>query len=546
MLVSAVRNINIRSRVFTLVSITLLAMLVPIYLFASHNFQTLMAYKQDETKVLIESAHSLVTSQYDRFLKGEISEDEAKQNALAAITSMRYDGGNYFWVNDSHPRMILHPIKPALNGQDLSGFEDKAGNKLFVEMAKVATTSGEGFVSYFWSKPNAELPVEKVSYVKMFKPWGWILGTGIYVDDVSATFAQELKFLFYSVASILVVVLIISGVIGQSIVAPSTQTANALRNISSGDGDLTHKLEPSGKDELSQIARFFNRFIDQIRGIVSEIHPVSDTLSHSADEMTRLSESSERLANLQSAEIDSIAAAVNELLASNQEISNSASMAAEGATDAAAGCAQGQRVVAEMSQQMSAMISSIQTAGYESNHLADDSKNVGKVLDVIRTIAEQTNLLALNAAIEAARAGEQGRGFAVVADEVRTLAIRTQQSTDEIEEIISNLQSRAASLNSELSTTQRLSEGAAQSNEEVLEALNAIDTKVSDIMGVNHQIASACSQTASATEEINQNLHSLVDKGKETVQQSRDLTEQSLALSAVGVQLKSAIGQFKI
>ncbi|USH01818.1 methyl-accepting chemotaxis protein [Grimontia kaedaensis] len=546
MLVDAIRNIKIRHRVFILVAITLSAMVIPIYLFASHNYQTLMEYKKDETKVLVDSGHSLIQHHYSRYKNGEVTEQEAKQSALDAIAALRYDQNNYFWINDSKPAMVLHPIKPQLNGKDLSQFEDKAGNRLFVEMATTAKRSGAGFVDYFWSKPGSEIPVQKTSYVKLFEPWGWILGTGIYVDDVKTTFIGELKFLVTCVAVILGIVLLISAAIGQSIVAPSAQTAKALKDISSGDGDLSHRLSSSGRDELSQIARFFNRFIDQIRGIVGEINPVSDTLAKSADEMARLSENSERLANQQSAEIDSISAAVNELLASNQEIASSASHAAEEAKLTAEECHQGQKVVNNMHHQMQGMVDSLQSAANEANMLADDSKNVGQVLDVIRAIAEQTNLLALNAAIEAARAGDQGRGFAVVADEVRTLAIRTQQSTDEIENIITSLQNRASSLNTELGKTQNLSEATAEHNQLTLQALTAIDDKVGDITGVTQSIASACSQTAAATEEINVNLHNLVSKGRETVEQSRDLTEQSLALSAVGVQLKSAIGQFKM
>ncbi|OEE90570.1 chemotaxis protein [Enterovibrio norvegicus FF-162] len=546
MLVDVIRNINIRNRVFFLVAITLSAMLLPIYLFATQNYNNLMVFKKDETKVLVDSAHSLVKHHYQRFIDGELSEAQAKKLALNAVASLRYDQNNYFWINDSHPTMILHPIKPKLNGQDLTTFEDKAGKRLFVEMAQVATQSGGGFVDYYWSKPGSDNPVEKASYVKLFKPWGWVLGTGIYVDDVATAFTKELTFLLINVFGILVIVLLISAVIGQSIVAPSTQTAKALRDISSGEGDLSHKLSLKGRDELSQIARFFNRFIDQIRGIVSEINPVSDTISRSANEINRLSETSERLANQQSTEIDSISAAVNELLASNQEIATSAAHAADEAQNAADECNGGQSVVNDMREQMLAMVDSLQSAATEATVLADDSKNVGKVLDVIRTIAEQTNLLALNAAIEAARAGDQGRGFAVVADEVRTLAIRTQQSTDEIENIITTLQTRATSLNNTLGTTQNLSKATAEHSQHVLHSLTEIDGKVCEITAINQSIASACHQTAAATEEINVNLHNLVDKGKETVEQSRDLTEQSLALSAVGVQLKSAIGQFKM
>ncbi len=540
------RKMNIRSRFLLLIGITLTVMLISTFYSASQHRENLYNIKKEQTKFLTENAHSLIEHHYTQYLDGFVNEVEARRNALAAISNLRYENNNYFWINDLKPNMVLHPIKPELNGQDLQNVKDKADNRLFVKMANIARSQGEGFSTYYWLKPNGNEVAEKISYVKLFQPWEWVIGTGNYIDDIQTLYENEIINTIFSTLVIIAIIIAVSLIIGISIISPTSETARALENISHGDGDLTHRLNEKGNDEFSKIAEFFNHFTGKIRDIVQEIHPVSDSISQSANEMTRLSTDSEQLANQQSAEIDSISAAVNELLASNNEIASSANHAATEANNAAAACNRGQDVINEMTNQMEAMIESLKKAGLESNLLTEDSQNVGKVLDVIRTISEQTNLLALNAAIEAARAGEQGKGFAVVADEVRTLAIRTRQSTDEIEEIIATLQSRANSLNTEFLHTQELSQTTAEKNQQVLITLTEIDSKVIDINDINQSIANACSQAALATEEINVNLHNLVDKGRQTVQQSRDLTEQSLVLSAVGTQLKTAIGQFKV
>ena len=242
-----IRAVKIRNRLIAFLIFTALAMLFPLYLFASNNYQNLLNYKKEQTQVLIDSAYSLVNHHFERFKQGEIDETTAKNAALSAIQSLRYDQSNYFWINDLTPNMVLHPLKPELNGQDLRNFRDKADNRLFVEMVTVAQQQGEGYVSYFWSKPNETQAVEKISYVKQFAPWGWILGTGIYIDDVSETFWNGILTLMIGIGLGTLVLCGFGIVIALSITRPSAETAHALENISGGEGDLTHELKESGK-----------------------------------------------------------------------------------------------------------------------------------------------------------------------------------------------------------------------------------------------------------------------------------------------------------
>lgn len=190
---SSLRIINIKQRLYVLTFVITSLLLLPFIALLYAYQSDLMEAKQVKTRHLVEAAVSLQQHYYQQEQAGHLSREEAQTQAKAAISQLRYEKEDYFWINDDQPNMIMHPMKPQLNGKSLSAVKDPTGKALFVEMVSVAKTSGAGLVHYMWPKPGSDVDVEKVSYVQMFQPWGWITGSGVYIDDVEALVWQRIR-----------------------------------------------------------------------------------------------------------------------------------------------------------------------------------------------------------------------------------------------------------------------------------------------------------------------------------------------------------------
>ncbi|KHT64083.1 chemotaxis protein [Photobacterium gaetbulicola] len=540
------RKVSIGKRLYLLSFIVTLLTLLPLALFIA-NYQTnILEQKRLKTRHLVESAHSLLGYYHSLEQQGTLTQAQAKQHAIDALATLRYEQKDYFWINDMVPTMVMHPFKPALNGQRLDTLTDPNGTALFVEMANIVRQQGQGFVDYYWEKPGFSTPIEKISFVKGFAPWGWIVGSGIYVDDVKALFLSELQQFSVYLLSALALSAALAWVITRSITIPCQETARAMHDIAKGEGDLTQRLPSQGDDELSQLARSFNTFSGHLSDMLRDIAPVSDQISAAASQLNSVATQTAGSANQAYRGIDSVAAAMNQLHTNNQDIAQSAQQAADAADQAQQYSTNSIAVVSNSAKEMHALLTLLDEANHSAHALDSDSQTIGSVLDVIRGIAEQTNLLALNAAIEAARAGEQGRGFAVVADEVRTLANRTQSSTNEIEAIIASLQDKAGSVSRALVKTRQQSSSTAEHADEVAQTLSAIGQQITTILTLNQHIAEASDQQSQAAEAINQTLHQLTEHSHQTAEQGSHIAAASTQLLANGESLERHISHFKI
>jgi methyl-accepting chemotaxis protein len=340
--------------------------------------------------------------------------------------------------------MIVHPIKPELDGKDISDYADPHGKKLFVEFVKVCKENGEGFVEYMWPKPGFAQPVPKVSFVKAYKPWEWVIGTGIYVDDVHTEIAKMRNRLIAATGAGSVLILVIVFIVAGIITRPLKQSIEMADKMANGDFTV-RDLDVKSVDEAGAIANALNKMKGKLNDLINtamgnvrdtsgQVASVSDELSMTIKNITkRLEDQTNRLSQ--------IAGSTTEMSQTLVDVARNTSAMATTSEDALKIAENGEDVVKEVIKEVMSIMDAVVELSRLIKSLGERSKQIGEIVNVINDIADQTNLLALNAAIEAARAGEHGRGFAVVADEVRKLSERTTKATDEVGTMIKAIQS---------------------------------------------------------------------------------------------------------
>ncbi len=345
---------------------------------------------------------------------------------------------------------------------------------------------------------------------------------------------------------VIMIIVVLSYLIKATIIQPIKNTSLALHEISEGDGDLTRRLDIHSDDEMGELATQVNKIVDDFHNIIRQIMGTTASLVSSAENMGEISDQTSHGIHQQLSETEQVVDAMNQMTAKTQAVARSAEDAAEATKQTDSQALEGRRLVEQVSATIGDLAKEVQDAVGVINTLEQESENIGSVLDVIRGIAEQTNLLALNAAIEAARAGEQGRGFAVVADEVRTLASRTQQSTQEIQDMIERLQSGSKDavrvMNSGHNRTEQSVEQVTQAGKAITEVVQSIE----NIREMNIQIAGAADEQSHVATQIDQSLITVKNISEQANQRVEQVEHASQGLSQLASELQSLVVKFKI
>ena len=569
------RNIRLTQKVYLLAGILLLSFLLMMELLVVPAIRSAIRDGvRDKIRNIVETAVQIAASYDTKAKAGEMTEEEAKTKAAEIISLMRYGATStdYLWINDSRPFMIMHPLKPEMNGTDLSTYADPSGFHLFAAMADVVKQKGEGFVPYQWAKPGTDHPQPKESFVKGFQPWDWIIGTGVYVDDLMALEAKTVNTIHAFLAGLMLIAL---GFV-LLMVLPLRRDLGRISGFVAqlGRFDFSKGLEMNQRDELGRIHDELDGMRKVVGGLAGNVGKVGlgvqnatqemnrqyTELSHASDQVASaiqelakgathqaeaVEESSSRLANI----IDGLSGITDSMQDSLTQSDQTRTMTHEG-----------ERTLEKQETRMRETRAMTTRVSEAITGLTRKSDEIVRFVDIIQGIASQTNLLALNAAIEAARAGDQGLGFAVVADEVRKLSEQSSHSVSQISQIVDEIgrsvqetAQEARNVSAAVEEQQHALVDSRRAFEGITSSVNTIAEHLASVSGETDQMVQKAREAGDALQSIaaisQENAAASEEIAATTEQQAA--TIQSLSHSAMqvaenAVTLMENVGKFTL
>ena len=510
--------------------------------------QQMLSDRHDQVRGQVEAAASLVAAHEEMAEKGLVPEAEAKRQALLELSKLRFDGNEYFFTLDRNMVWLAHGMNPKLVGKDMHAVKDAAGTsmgRLFDGVLR--DNGGKGFAQYFWDKPGDSAPQPKLAYFQTTARWGWVVGTGLYLDDINAVLLRQLLGVGAQVLLFMAVSLSLGWWVYRSVMrelgAEPSEAAAIVREIAAGKLDREIRLEAGDGDSL----------LAHIREMQAQLRQLVGEIMRDAEELGRLNadvvDGAKMVADNsqgQSEGAAAMAASVEQLTVSINHIAQHAKDARSVSQDSGQLSETGSEVIARAVEEMQGISATVDMTEAAIADLASKTATISNIMQVIKDIADQTNLLALNAAIEAARAGESGRGFAVVADEVRKLSERTAKATEQTATMITEIQVSSDLSRQNMSETVTKVRTGLELAEQGGQLIQQIHGSASQVVRVVNDISHALQEQGTASQDIARHVEQIAQVASGNAVAATQASESIQRIDEVTGSLRQSVAQFQV